>query len=61
VSAASHYFKMLTPATELRVGIFGGFNAWPSGDQELIRLLFRIAVRMHEQTVEHQVAYPHPT
>jgi len=26
-------------------------NAWPSGDQELIRLLFRIAARMHELTV----------
>ena len=44
--------------TELRMGIFGSFNAWPSGDQELIRLLFRIAARMHELTVEHQVAYP---
>ena len=44
--------------TELRLGIFGSFNAWPSGDQELIRLVFRIAARMHELTVEHQVAYP---
>jgi hypothetical protein len=44
--------------TELHMGIFGSFNAWPSGDQELIRLLFRIAARMHELTVEHQVAYP---
>jgi hypothetical protein len=40
------------------MGIFGSFNAWPSGDQELIRLVFRIAARMHELTVEHQVAYP---
>ena len=44
--------------TELRMGIFASFNAWPSGDQELIRLLFRITARMHELTVEHQVAYP---
>jgi hypothetical protein len=44
--------------TELRLGIFGSFNAWPSGDQELIRLLFRVAARMHELTVDHQVSYP---
>jgi hypothetical protein len=44
--------------TELRMGIFGSFNAWPSGDQELIRLLFKVATRMHEMTVNHQVSYP---
>jgi hypothetical protein len=40
------------------MGIFDSFNAWPSGDQELIRLLFRVAARMHEMIVDHQVAYP---
>ena len=44
--------------TDLRMGIFGSFNTWPSGDQELIRILFRVAVRMHEMTVNHQVSYP---
>ena len=44
--------------TELRMGIFGSFNNWPSADQELIRILFRVAARMHEMTVDHQVSYP---
>ena len=40
------------------MGIFGSFNTWPSADQELIRLFFRVAARMHEMTVNHQVSYP---
>jgi hypothetical protein len=40
------------------MGIFGSFNNWPSADQELIRILFRVAARMHEMTVDHQVSYP---
>jgi hypothetical protein len=45
--------------TELRMGIFGSFNAWPSGDQELIRLLFRVAARMHELTSRSSSFLPH--
>lgn len=48
---------MLTPkadATTLRLAIFASFNAWPSADQVLVKLLFRIGARLHEMYVIHQ-------
>jgi hypothetical protein len=46
--------------TELRLWIFSCFNSWPSICQELARLLFQVAARLHDLTVEHQVAYLPP-
>jgi hypothetical protein len=57
---------MLTPkadATTLRLAIFASFNSWPSSDQVLVKLLFRICARLHELYVIHQadwMANPQP-
>jgi hypothetical protein len=49
----------LTPkadATTLRLDIFASLNSWPSADQVLVKLLFRIGARLHELYVIHQAA-----
>jgi hypothetical protein len=51
---------MLTPkadATTLRLDIFASLNSWPSADQVLVKLLFRIGARLHELYVIHQAAW----
>ena len=51
---------MWTPsadATVLRLEIFASFNSWPSADQVLVKLLFRIAARLHEMYVLHKAAW----
>jgi hypothetical protein len=51
---------MLTPkadATTLRLDVFASFNSWPSADQVLVKLLFRIGARLHELYVIHQAAW----
>jgi hypothetical protein len=62
MGAATSERKITLPldvdSTELRLWIFSCFNSWPSSGQELVRLLFRVAARLHELTVEHQAAYP---
>ena len=64
MGAATSERKITLPldvdSTELRLWIFSCFNNWPSSGQELARLLFRVAARLHELTVEHQAAYPPP-
>ena len=64
MGAATSERKITLPldvdSTELRLWIFSCFNSWPSSGQELARLLFRVAARLHELTVEHQAAYPPP-
>ena len=51
---------MWTPnadATILRLDIFASFNSWPSADQILVKLLFRIGARLHEMYVLHKAAW----
>ena len=50
---------MLRQLTQLSCAC-GFFHASTAGGQELARLLFRVAARLHELTVEHQVAYLPP-
>jgi hypothetical protein len=64
MGAATSERKITLPldvdSTELRLWIFSCFNSWSSSGQELARLLFRVAARLHELTVEHQAAYTPP-
>ena len=50
----------LTPqvdATTLRLDLFASLSKWPTLEQALVKLLFRVGARMHELTLIHQATW----